>query len=119
MRSGLDGSILTVNEGRAVLALFGGSSEAITQAAGAANRPKAAVGTPVNPKASGLDNGTGNTAAVAGGGGAAGSGGVFSPVRGPPPAGGGPRKKAPRSPPRGPRPARRGRPVSACPSSPR
>ncbi|HXA41558.1 MAG TPA: hypothetical protein VNV65_01460 [Candidatus Solibacter sp.] len=67
MPAGLDGSTLTVNAGPAVLALFGGSSDAITRAAGTANRQKSAAGTVVDPTATGADSGSGSTAADAGG----------------------------------------------------
>jgi hypothetical protein len=42
MPTGLDGSTLTVNAGPAVLAIFGGSSDTIARAAGAANKAGAA-----------------------------------------------------------------------------
>ena len=43
MPTGLDGSVLTVNAGPAVLALYGGSSDAIARAAGSAQKPRAAA----------------------------------------------------------------------------
>src|SRR5258708_10628156 len=79
MPTGLDASTLPVNAGPAALPLFGGSSDAITQAAGAANRPKSGTGTLVNPTATGADSGPGSTAAGADSGGAAGSRG-FDPL---------------------------------------
>jgi hypothetical protein len=86
MPAGLDGSTLTVSAGPAVLALFGGSSDAIARAAGTAQRPRAAAGATVNPKDGTVDNGAaipGNADSGAGTArtGAAGRGG-FDPFSG-------------------------------------
>jgi hypothetical protein len=61
MPAGLDGSTLTVDAGPAVLALFGGSSDAIARAAGTAERPRGAARgvDPGNPSTASADKAIG------------------------------------------------------------
>jgi hypothetical protein len=61
MPAGLDGSTLTVDAGPAVLALFGGSSDAIARAAGTAERPRGTAGgvDPGNPATASADKALG------------------------------------------------------------